>query len=153
MKNVEKKLAVKRKLIGAVFSTIAVVAIGIFITETEFNIQLQSYLSLEYYMQFVPLIISFLLFYGGVSLFNNRPNANFALALFGYAALEEILFDWLGISSTYLSTVSIVLFFCCAIAALWISHTNSFNLKRLSYIEIVISIVFGAVESLILNIL
>lgn len=86
-------------------------------------------------------------------MFVNRPNANFALVLFGYAALEEILFDWLGITSTYLSIYSIVLFFCCAIAALWIAHSNSFNLKRLSYRELIISVVFGAVESLLPNFL
>ena len=104
----------KRKIIGAGFSIIALVTIGIFIVKTDFSIQLQSYLSLEYCMQFVPLVISLLLLFGGVSLFVNRPNANFALTLFGYAALEEILFSWFGITSTYLSTYSIVLFFCCA---------------------------------------
>ena len=126
-----------RKIIGAVFSVIALVTTGIFIAQTDFSIQLQSYLSLEYCMQFVPLIISLLLLFGGVFLFVNRPDANFALALFGYAALEEILFSWFGVTSTYLSTYSIVLFFCCAIAALWIAHSNSFNLKRLSSTELI----------------
>ncbi|GJM35938.1 MAG: hypothetical protein DHS20C18_49390 [Saprospiraceae bacterium] len=154
MKNIKKrKLMEKRKIIGAGFSIIALVTIGIFIAQTDFSIQLQSYFSLEYCMQFVPLIISLLLLFGGVFLFINRPNANFALALFGYAALEEILFDWLGVASTYLSTYSIVLFFCCAIAALWIAHSNSFNLKRLSYRELIFSVVFGAVESLLPNFL
>lgn len=139
----------KRKIIGAGFSIIALATIGIFIAQTDFSIQLQSYLSLEYCMQFVPLIISLLLLFGGVSLFVNRPNANFALALFGYAALEEILFSWFGVTSTYLSTYSIALFFCCAIVALWIAHSNAFNLRRLSYSEIIISVVFGALESLL----
>lgn len=143
----------KRKVFGAVFSIVALVTIGIFITQTNFSIQLQSYFSLEYCMQFVSLIISLLLLFGGVFLFINRPNANFALVLFGYAALEEILFSWFGVTSTYLSTYSIVLFFCCAIAALWIAHSNSFNLKPLSARELVISIVFGAVESLLPNFL
>lgn len=142
-----------RKMIGAGFSVIALVTIGIFVAQTDFNIQLQSYLSLEYCMQFVSLVISLLLLFGGVSLFVNRSNANFALALFGYAALEEILFSWFGITSTYLSTYSVVLFFCCAVAALWIAHSNSFNLKRLSYREVIISLVFGAVESLLPSLL
>jgi len=86
-------------------------------------------------------------------LFVNRSNANFALALFGYAALEEIIFSWFGLTSTSLSTYSIVLFFGCAIAALWIAHSNPFNLKRLSCRELIISVVFGAVESLLPNFL
>jgi len=142
-----------RKMIGAGFSTIAFATIGIFIAQTDFSIQLQSYLSVDYCMQFVPLVISLLLLFGGVSLFANRPNTNFALALFGYAAFEEIIFSWLGVTSTYLSTHSIVLFFCCAIAALWIAHSNSFNLKRLSYRELITSVVFGAVESLLPSLL
>lgn len=143
----------KRKIIGVGFSIIALVTMGIFITQTDFRIQLQSYFSLEYCMQFVPLIISLLLLFGGVFLFVNRPNANFALALFGYVALEEILFSWFGVTPTYLSTYSIVLIFCCAIVALWIAHSNSFNLKQLSYRELIISVVFGAVESLLPNFL
>ena len=143
----------KRKIIGAGFSIIALATIGIFIAQTDFSIQLQSYFSLEYCMQFVPLVISLLLLFGGVSLFVNRPHTNFALVLFGYAALEEILFSWFGVTSTRLSTYSILLFFCCAIAALWIAHSNSFNLKRLSYKELIISVVFGAVESLLPNFL
>lgn len=142
-----------RKIIGVGFSVTALATIGIFIAQTDFSIQLQSYFSLEYCMQFVPLIISLLLLFGGVSLFVNRANTNFALALFGYAALEEILFSWFGVTSTYLSTYSIVLFFCCAIATLWIAHFNSFNLKRLSYRGLGISVVFGAVESLLPNFL
>lgn len=103
----------KGKIIGAGFSIIVLVTNGIFIAQTDFSIQLQSYFSLEYCMQFVPLIISLLLLFGGVFLFVNRPNANSTLALFGYAALEEMLFSWLGITSTYLSTYSIVIFFLC----------------------------------------
>lgn len=139
----------KRKIVGAVFSIIALITIGIFIGQTEFSIQLQSYFSLEYCMQFVPLVISLLLLFGGVNLYLNQANANFALVLFGYAALEEILFDCIGLTSTYLSSYSMVLFLCCAIAALWIAHSNSFDLKRLSYRELITSVVFGAVESLL----
>jgi hypothetical protein len=149
----KRKLMEKRKIIGAGFSIVALVTIGVFIAQSDFSIHLQSYFSLEYCMQFVPLIIGLLLLFGGVFLFVNRPKANFALALFGYAALEEILFDWLGVTSTYLSTYSIVLFFCCGIAALCIAHSNLFNLERLSYREIIISVAFGAIESLLLNFL
>jgi len=61
----KRKLMKKRKIIGAGFSIIALITIGIFIAQTNFSIQLQSYFSLEYSMQFVPLIISLLLLFGG----------------------------------------------------------------------------------------
>lgn len=100
-------------------------------------------------MQFVPLVISILLLSAGIHLYLNKPSTNFALVLFGYAALEEILFYWFGITSTYLSTYSIILFLGCAIIALWIAHTNAFNLKQLSNKELIFSIAFGAIESLL----
>lgn len=135
----------KRKIIGAGFSIIALVTIGLFVAQTDFSIQLQSYLSLEYCMQFAPLIIYSLLLFAGVYLFINQPDTNFALSLFGYAAVEEILFDWFGVTPSYLPTYSILLFFCCAIIALWIAHSNTFNFKRLSYRKLILSILFGVV--------
>ncbi len=143
----KENLAQIRKTIGGGFSIIALVTIGSFVEQTDFSIQLQSYLDLQYCMQFVPLILSLLLLYGGISLFINHPKANFALVLFGYAALEEILFSWVGLTSTYLSDFSIVLLFCCSVIALIIAHSNAFNLKKLSYWELIISIAFGAIES------
>jgi len=67
-KKQKKKPVEKRKIIGAIFSIIALITIGIFVAQTDFSIQLQSYFSLKYCMQFVPLIISLLLLFSGVYL-------------------------------------------------------------------------------------
>lgn len=139
-----------RKIIGLVFLTVAVITVGIFITRTEFSIQLQAYLSYKYYMQFAPYVISIMLFYGGVYLFRKNPKANFALAIFGYTILEAVTLDWTGISSSNLGIYTTIMFVICAIAALWIAHSNSFQLRILSLKEVVVSVLVGALESLLL---
>ena len=86
----------KRKIVGAVFSVVAVTSIALFISKVEFSIQLPSYFSLKYYVQLIPLSISVMLLFSGLFLITNRSATNVALSLFGFTALEEILFDWFG---------------------------------------------------------
>ncbi len=139
-----------RKIIGTVFSAVAIITLGFFITRTEFSFQLQAWLSFKYYMQFSPYIISIMLLYSGVYIIRENPKSNFAMAIFGYTILEITTLDWMGIVSNNLGTYPTLMFICCAIVALWISHTNSFNLKKLSLNEILISVFAGAMESLLL---
>ncbi len=139
-----------RKIIGTVFSAVALITLGIFIARTEFSLQLQDWLSFKYYMQFSPYVISIMLFYGGVYLFRKNPKSNFAMAIFGYTILEITALDWMGIVSNNLGIYPTLMFICCAIVALWISHANSFNLKKLSLKEILMSVIVGALESLLL---
>lgn len=139
------------KIIGAVFSAIAIITLGIFITRTEFSFQLQVWLSFKYYIQFSPYVISIMLLYSGVYLIGKNPKSNFAMAIFGYTMLEITALDWMGIVPNNLGIYPTLMFLCCAIVALWISHANSFNLKKLSLKEILISVFAGALESLLLN--
>ncbi|MDG2449298.1 MAG: hypothetical protein P8M34_06655 [Saprospiraceae bacterium] len=102
-------------------------------------------------MQFSPVIVSVMLLMGGVGLLSNHSKTNFALALFGHTALEEIIFDWLGIISHNLPLFAVALFFGCVVIALWLAYSNAFDLKRLSSKEVVLSLLIGAGESLLLN--
>jgi len=139
-----------RKIIGIVFLVVSLITFSIFITRTEFSIQLQAWTSFKYYMQFAPHVISIMLFYSGVYLIRKNPKSNFAMAIFGYTILELVTLDWIGILPNNLGTTTTIMFGCCAIVALWIAHANSFSLKRLSWVEVLISIFIGAIESLLL---
>jgi hypothetical protein len=138
------------KVIGTVFITVAIITLGIFITQTEFSFQLQDWLSFKYYIQYSPYVISIMLLYGGWYIIRKHPKSNFAMAIFGYTMLEITALDWLGIVSNNLGTYPMLMFICCAITALWVSHANSFNLRKLSLKEILISVFIGALESLLL---
>ena len=129
-----------RKIIGIAFLVVSLITFSIFITQTEFSIQLQAWTSFKHYMQFAPYFISIMLFYSGLYLIRKNPKSNFAMAIFGYTIFELVVLDQIGISSNNLGTITTIMFGGCAIAALWIAHANSFNLKRLSLTEILISV-------------
>ncbi len=136
-----------RKIIGIVFLAVSLITFSIFITHTEFSIQLHVWLSYKYYMQFAPHVISVMLFYCGLYLIQVNPKSNFAMAIFGYTIFEILALDLIGTSTNNLGTTTTVLFGCCAISSLWIAHANPFKLKSLSTREILISIFVGALES------
>lgn len=139
-----------RKITGIVFLVASLITFSIFITQTEFSIQLQAWMSFNYYIQFAPYIISIMLFYSGLYLIRKNPKSNFAVAIFGYTIFELVALDWMGVLPNNLGTIATILFGCCAIAALWVAHANSFRLKRLSLPEILVSILIGSLESLLM---
>ena len=139
-----------RKIIGIVFLAVSLFTFGIFITRTEFSIQLQTWTSFNYYIQFAPHVISIMLFYCGLYLIRKHPKSNFAMAIFGYTILEILTLDLIGITSNNLGITPTVLFGCCAVTSLYISHANTFGLKSLSIREILLSIFVGALESSVL---
>ncbi len=139
-----------RKVIGIAFLVVSLITFSIFITQTEFSIQLQSWISFKYYIQFAPYVISIMLAYSGVYLIRKHPRSNFVMAIFGYTIFELVALDWLGIIPNNLDTTTTILFGFCALIALWITHANLFSLKRLSLAEVLTSIFIGALESLLL---
>lgn len=136
-----------RKITGAVYAITALIYSVIFALKLDFSIQLQSYFTLEYYMQFVSLIVSMMLLFAGIYLYLKKLKTNFTLALFGHTVLEEVLFDWIEITTSNLPIYAIPIFLLFAIVALWFAYSNTFNLKRLSYKEVIVSLLFGAIES------
>ena len=139
-----------RKVIGIVFSLVSLITFSILIARTEFSIQLQAWTSFNYYMRFAPYLISIMLLYSGVYVVKKNPKSNFAMVIFGYTIVELVALDWIGIVPNNLGTITIILFGCCAVVALWTAHANSFSLKRLSFREVLLSILFGALESAML---
>lgn len=144
------QLFLSHRFAGAVFTILAIVFIGDFTISIDWCIQLHCYLSWEYLMGFWPLMISITLLFGGVYLFRKLSSSNFVLALFGHTASEEILFDWMGFSTTNLPDYAAWIFFVCALIALWLAYANPFHLKPVSLKEAVISLVIGTGFSLML---
>jgi hypothetical protein len=145
-----------RKIIGILFSIIAVLFSIIFAIQTNlsidikdyFDLSLKSYFSLEYLRQITPLIICIILFYGGLLLIFKPSKSNPVLALFGFTVLEEIIFYWFNIISIGFPLYVILIFFCCALLALWIAFSDKINLKRLSFKEGMSSLILGTLINL-----
>lgn len=145
-----------RKIIGSLFSIIAILFSAIFIMQTNLNIDLdayfdfsfKSYFSLDYLRQITPLLINLILLYGGILLIFKPSISNPVLALFGFTVIEEVLFNWFGVISTNYPTYIIVIFFCCALLSVWIAYSNKINQKRLSFKEGVSSLFIGTLINL-----
>lgn len=140
-----------RKIIGITFLIIAVLFSVIFVIQSNlsidfkdyFDLSLKSYFSLEYLRQITPLVICLILLYGGILLIVKPTKSNPVLAIFGFTVLEEIVLDWLDIITINFPAYVIVVFFCCALLALWIAYSNTINLKRLSFKEGVSGLILG----------
>jgi len=144
------------KIIGIIFSIIAVLFSTIFIIQSDlsidfkdyFDFSFKSYFSLEYLRQISPLILCLILLYGGLLLIIKPSKSNPVLALFGFTILEEIVFNWLGIITINYPVYVVVVFLCCALLALWIAYSNTINSKRLSFKEGVSSLILGTLINL-----
>jgi len=140
-----------RKIIGIVFSVIAILFSIIFLIQSDLNINLKeyfdysfkSYFSLSYFNQILPLILCFILLYGGVLLIIKPIKSNPVLALFGFTVLEEIVFSWFGLISIDFPIYIVAIFFSSALLALWIAYSNTINQKHLSLKEGVSSLIMG----------
>ncbi len=140
-----------RKIIGIIFSIIAILFCVIFMIQSNlsfdfkdyFDFSLKSYFSLAFLRQITPLILCLILLNGGLLLIIKPSKSNPILALFGFTVLEEIVFDWLDIITIDFPIYVTALFFCCALLALWIAYSNRINLKRLSFKEGISSLFLG----------
>ncbi len=148
-----------RKIIGIVFSVIAILFSIIFLIQSDININLKeyfdysfkSYFSLSYFNQILPLILCFILLYGGVLLIIKPIKSNPVLALFGFTVLEEIVFSWFGLISIDFPIYIVVIFFSIALLALWIAYSDTINQKHLSLKEGVSSLIMGTLINALSN--
>lgn len=140
-----------RKIIGIVFSLIAILFSTIFVLQSDLSLDLKgyfdfsfkSYFSLAYLRQLTPLIVSLILLYGGVLLIVRPSKSNQVLALFGFTVLEEVMFHWLGIIPVDFPFYVVAIFLCCALLALWIAYSKKINSKHLSFKEGASSLIIG----------
>ncbi len=140
-----------RKIIGIVFSVIAILFSITFLIQSDLNINIKeyfdysfkSYFSLSYFNQILPLILCFILLYGGVLLIIKPIKSNPVLALFGFTVLEEIVFSWFGLISIDFPIYIVVIFFSSALLALWIAYSDTINQKHLSLKEGGSSLIMG----------
>lgn len=133
----------KRKGIASIFILIALVLGVIFYLKTDYPENLQGYFKKSYYGQFGPLAICVELLIGAYYLFIGHKKSNFALALFAFTALLDIIFNLTGVFISGVPPYAMVLFFICATISLWIAFSNAFNLGRITLVGAITSFVLG----------
>jgi len=140
-----------RKIIAIAFIIIAIVLGVIFFTKINFPIGLDAYFNKEFYVQFGPLAICIELLVAGFYLFVKHAKSNFTLALFGFTALLDSIFNTIGLFTSMVPTYAMVLFVICSLVALWIAFSNTFKLGRISLKGVIVSFILGTAVELFFN--
>lgn len=122
-----------------------------FFLKIDFPQGFERYFEREYYKQFGPLVVSIELFIAGYYLFIEHQKANFALAVFGFTALFDWIFDQIGLSQSLMPLYGTVVMTICAIFCLWIAFQNVFKQQRISLIALIASFAIGGIIELFFN--
>ena len=139
------------KIIAIIFILIALGLGIIFYSELIFPRGFEGYWNREYYNQFGPLALCVELFVAGIYLFIKHSKANFTLALYGFTALLDPIFNLAGLFETNVPVYGSMLFIICAFPALWMAFSNTFDLGRIKFIPAFGSFLLGLLVELYFN--
>ncbi len=140
-----------QKSIAGIFIVIAL-GLGFDFYSNLFSVVgLEDYFKREYYNQLGPIALCVELFIAGLYLFRSHPGTNFTLALFAFTALLDPIFNAIGLFDSNVPIYGSMLFIFCAIPALWIAFTNTFNLGKISILLAVGSFLSGLAIELFFN--
>ncbi len=146
-----------RKIISIVFLVVALVLGVLFFNKIQFPSSIEQYFDIgqyfdkDYFNQYGPLAICVELLIAGIYLFRKHPKTNIALAIFGFTALLDPLFNALGVFDTNVPLYGSIVFVLCAIPALWIAFTNTFGSGRITFFWAFGSFLVGLMIELFFN--
>ena len=141
----------KRKIIALTLLIIGLILSVAFLMSIEFPQGFETYFKREYYNQFGPLAIGIELLIASYYLFIGHKKTNFTLALFGFTALLDPLFNQIGLFNSIVPLYGTIILSISALICLWLAFANTFKLKRLSYLAAFFSVVLGVFVELFFN--
>ena len=140
-----------RNLLAIAFILISLVLGTLFFLEINFPQGIKPYFKKAYYGQFGPLAISVELLIGGLYLWYKHKKTNFTLALFGFTALLDPIFNVTGLFTSQVPLYATIIFIVCGIIALWIAFTNAFQSGKISIAAAFMSFLGGTAVELFFN--
>jgi len=141
----------KRNTVAIALISIALALSIAFVLRIDFPQGFEAYFKRAYYNQFGPLAIGIELLIAGYYLFVGHKKTNFALALFGFTAILDPIFDQIGLFESLVPLYGTIVLFICALFSLWLAFKNIFELKRISFIMILASFILGVFVELFFN--
>lgn len=141
----------KRKTIALLLLIVAVSLSIAFILKVEFPQGFGVYFKREYYQQFGPFAISVEFLFASYYLFKKHEKANFTLALFGFTAILDPIFNQIGLFTSIVPLYGTIILSICGIYCLWIAFANTFNLKPLSRVAAILSVILAVLIELFFN--
>jgi hypothetical protein len=141
----------KRYLISFLFIAIAIVLGIVFFSNVVFPKHHIEFFKAEQYNQFAPIALCIELLIAGFYLLKKHPKTNFALALFGFTAILDPIFDLIGLFNSLVPVYGTVIFIICAPIALWLAFTNTFGLGKITFLNTLLSFLSGCAIELFFN--
>lgn len=141
----------KRKTIALLLFIIGIALSMSFLMKIEFPQGFESYFKRAYYNQYGPLAISVELLIASYYLFIGHKKTNFTLALFGFTALLDPIFNQIGLFNSIVPLYGTIILFICGLFCLWLAFANIYILKRLSILAAVSSAVLSVSVELFFN--
>ncbi|KJD34514.1 hypothetical protein PK35_01610 [Tamlana nanhaiensis] len=140
-----------RKIIAIAFLIVGVALSINFFLKIEFLQGVEAYFKRAYYNQFGPFVISIELIMASYYLLIGHKKTNFSLALFGFTALLDPIFNVIGLFNSLVPLYGTIIFSICAIVCLWLAFSNTFKLKRISILSTVVSVIISVFVELFFN--
>ena len=136
--NIVKTLGILFLVAGTAFSVS-------FYDQVHISLDMSIWFKPQYYTQFIPLFIAVTSVIAGLFVLYGYQHCNIYLVLFGHAAVEDVLFNWLGWSTTNQTTTSITFFLPLGVLALVLGYINSLDKKPISMLEAMAGLFFTTI--------
>lgn len=140
-----------RKTTSSILLLVALVLGVAFLFNIEFPQGYETYFTRAYYNQYGPLILAVELLFAAYYLRIGHQKTNFSLALFGFTAILDPIFDKVGLFDSIVPLYGTIVLSICAIVSLWLAFKNVFDLKRISAVAAILSFVLGVFIELFFN--
>ena len=111
----------------------------------------EAYFQIGFYRQFGQIVIAVELIIAGIHLILKHKKTNFTMALFGFTAVLDPIFNYFGLLSSNVPLYGTILFLIFAVISFWIAFSDAFDSGKISIFNVVLSLILGVVIELFFN--
>ena len=140
-----------RKILSLAFIGVGITLCIVFYAAVDLPEDVRSYLRVGFYGQFGRMAIAIELLVAGFHLFRNHPKTNFTMGLFGFTAVLDPIFTYLGIFTSNMPLYGTIIFLCFAVISFWIAFTNAFGSGKISVLNVILTFSLGVIIELFFN--
>lgn len=140
-----------QKLLSTIYILTGLIFSIVFYESMVFSEDPSAYFKPEFYWQFGKLVLGIELIIAGIHLFQGHKKTNFTMALFGFTAVLDPVFNYFGILSSNVPLYGSIVFIGFAIVSFYIAFTNAYNSGKISIKNVVFSFLLGLIIELFFN--
>jgi hypothetical protein len=132
-----------RRLLSIAYILAGLTLVIVLYEEIIFSTEVREYFRIGFYRQFGHIVIAVELIIAGANLLVNHEKTNFVMALFGFTAVLDPVFNFLGIFTSSVPLYATIIYLFFAVISFWIAFTDAFKSGKISMVNVVVTFVFG----------